>query len=56
MKVSHNIELASLKKKKKERKKERKKDENFGHLATFWFGTFTMLFHAVGHVVHAENT
>jgi len=26
------------------------------HLATFWFGTFAMLFHATGFVVHHENT
>jgi len=49
---SHAIfELARLKKKKKI--KERK---HFGRLATFWFGTFTMLFHATGHIVCHENT
>jgi len=36
------FELAHLKKKKK---KERK---HFGHLVTFWFGTFTMLFVPLG--------
>ena len=38
MKESCNFELAHLKEKKK---KERK---YFGHLATFWFGTFKMSF------------
>ena len=31
IKESHNFELARLKK---------KKEKHFGHLATFWFGTF----------------
>ena len=46
LKESHSFELARLKKKKKERKL-------IGCLATLWFGTFMMLFHATGHV---ENT
>jgi len=29
-------------------------DEHFGHLATFWFGTFAMLFRATRHVVGHE--
>jgi len=37
-----------------EEEEERKK--KFGRLVTFWFGTFTMLFHATGCVVHHENT
>jgi len=48
VKESRKFELARLKKKKKEK--------DFGHLATFWFGTFTMLFSATGCVVHHENT
>jgi len=28
----------------------------FGRLATFWFGTFVMLFYATGWVVCQENT
>ena len=39
-----------------EEEEERKKENHFGHLATFRFGTFTMLFHATGHVVHHENS
>jgi len=40
VKESRKLELAHLKKKKKKRKKEK----HFGCLATFWFGTFAMLF------------
>ena len=54
VKESHKFELARLKKKKKMMKK--KKEKQFGHLATFWFGTFAMLFCATGCVVHHENT
>ena len=47
MKESRNFEVARLKKKKEEK--------HFGHLATFWFDTFVMLFcptrHVVGHEV-----
>jgi len=43
MKESHKFELARLKKKKNKRKK-KKKGKHFGRLATFWFGTFAMLF------------
>jgi len=50
MKESHKFELACLKKKKK------KKEKQFGFLATFWFGTFAMLFSTTGRVVHHENT
>jgi len=49
VKESRKFELARLKKKKK-------KEKHFGHLATFWFGTFAMLFSATGCVVHHENT
>ena len=35
-KESHNFELVHLKKK-----------TNFGHFATFWFGTYAMHFHGV---------
>jgi len=52
-KESRKFELAHLRKKKK-KKEERKK--YFGRLATFWFGTFAMLFSTTGHVVHHENT
>ena len=38
------IEVARLKQKKMEKKKEK----HFGHLATFWFSTFAMLFSATG--------
>jgi len=48
MKEYHKFELACLKKKKKEK--------HFGHLASFWFGTFAMLFNATGCVVRCENT
>ena len=51
VKESHKFELARLKKKKK-----KKKEKHFGHLATFWFSTFAMLFSATGCVVHHENT
>ena len=33
-----------------------KKEKHFGHLAPFWFRSFTMLFHTSGHVVGHENT
>jgi len=46
---SLKFELARLKKKKK-------KAKHFGRLATFWFGTFAMLFSATGCVVRHENT
>jgi len=51
MKESRKFELARLKKKKK-----KKKEKHFGHLATFWFGNFAMLFSAIGCVFHHENT
>ena len=54
VKESRKFELARLKKKKKKKKK--KKEKHFGRLATFWFGTFAMLFSANGCVVHHENT
>jgi len=41
VKESRKFELARLKKKKK-------KEKHSGDLATFWFGTFTMLFSALG--------
>ena len=44
VKESRKFELARLKKKKK-------KEKRFGCLATFWFGTFAMLFSATGCVV-----
>jgi len=50
VKESCKIELARLKKKKK------KKEKHFGRLATFWFGTFAMLFSATECVVRHENT
>ena len=50
MKESRKFELARLKKKKK------KKEKHFGCLATFWFGTFTMLFSVTGRAVRHENT
>ena len=51
------FELARLKKKKKKKKKkQKKKEKHFGHLVTFWFGTFAMLFSATGCVVGHENT
>jgi len=43
-----NFELAHLKKKKK-------KGKHFSCLATFWFGTFAMLFCATRHVVCQER-
>ena len=51
VKESCSFELACLKKMKK-----KKEERKFGHLATFWFGTFMMLFHATRHVVGHENT
>ena len=52
MKESRNFEVARLKKKKKKKKK--KEEKHFGHLATFWFGTFAMLFCPTRHVVGHE--
>ena len=49
VKESRKFELAHLKKKKK-------KEKHFGRLATFWFGTFAMLFSTTGCVFHHENT
>jgi len=49
VKDSRNFELARLKKKKK-------KEKHFGHLVTFWFITFLMLFRATGNVICHENT
>jgi len=54
VKESREFELARLKKKKKKKKK--KKEKHFGHLVTFWFGTFVMLFSATGWVFRHENT
>jgi len=48
LKESHNFELAVWRR--------RKKEKRFGCLATFWFGTFAMLFCATGHIVCHENT
>jgi len=53
VKESRRFELAHLKKKKKKKKK---KEKHFGSLATFWFGTFAMLFSATGCVFRHENT
>jgi len=50
VKESRKFELTRLKKKKKKKKK--KKGKHFGRLATFWFGTFVMLFSTTGCVVH----
>jgi len=47
VKESRKFELACLKKKKKE--------QHFGCLATFWFGTFAMLFSTIGCVFRHEN-
>jgi len=52
VKESCKFELACLKKKKS---KKRKKEKHFGHLATFWFGTFVMLFSTTGCVVRHET-
>ena len=48
VKEAYSFKLACLKKKKK-------KEKHFGCLATFWFGTFMMLFWASGHLVHHET-
>ena len=61
VKESRKFELAHLKKKKKKKKKKEGGgggggEEDFGHLVTFWFGTFAMLFSAPGCVVRHENT
>jgi len=50
MKESRKFKLVHLKKKKKE------KEKHFGHLVTFWFGTFAMLFSASVCVVCHGNT
>ena len=55
VKESRKFELARLKKKKKTKKK-KKKDKHFGRPATFWFGTFAMLFSTTECVVRHENT
>ena len=52
VKESRNFELARLKKKKEKERK--KKEKHFGHLATFWFGTFVMLFCTTRRVVGYE--
>ena len=45
VKESRKFELAHLKKKKKKKKKKKMMMMMiFGYLATFWFGTFAMLF------------
>jgi len=49
MKESRKFELAH-------RKKKKKKEKHFGYLATFWFGTFVIVFNATGCVVRHENT
>ena len=54
LKESRKFELARLKKKKK--KKNISKTFRIRRLATFWFGTFAMLFSATGCVVRHENT
>jgi len=48
-----------LSEKEKEEEKEEEEEEeekHFGRLATFWFGSFTMLFSTTGCVVCHENT
>jgi len=35
---------------------EEEDEKHFGHPATFWFGTFTMLFNTTGCAVHHQNT
>ena len=52
VKESRKFELAHLKKKKKRKKK---KEKHFGHLVTFWFGTFAMLFSATGCVFRKHS-
>jgi len=37
-------------------KEEEEERKHFGHLETFWFGAFAMLFSATGRVVRHENT
>ena len=65
MKESCKFELACLKKKRKKKEEEeeeeeeeekKKKEKHFGRLATFWCGTFTMLFSATGCVIRHKNT
>ena len=51
VKESHKFEEDE--EKEEEEEKERK---HFGHLATFWFSTFAILFITTGCVVHHENT
>jgi len=41
---------------RRRRREERKKEKHFGRLATFWFGTFVMLFSTTGRVVRHEST
>jgi len=58
-KESRKLELTHLKKKKrkkKKKKKKKKKQKHFGRLATFWFGTFVILFSTTGCFVRHENT
>ena len=45
MNESRNFEVAHL---EEEEEEERKKEQHFGCLATFWFGTFMMLFRTTG--------
>ena len=61
VKESCNYELACLKKKKNKKEKRRrrirrgKEEEHFRHLATFWFGTFLMMFRATRNPVGNET-
>ena len=54
VKESCKFELARLKEKKKKKKK--KKEKHFGRLATFWFGTFAILFAAPLDVMFVVKT
>jgi len=38
------------------RRRQQKKEKHFGHLATFWFGTFAVIFCATEFAVYHENT
>ena len=48
--------LSSTSEEEEEEDEKRIKKEHFGHLATFCFGTFAMLFHATVSLVVCEST
>jgi len=51
--AKHTTQIWTSSSEEEEEEKEKGGErKHFGHLATFWFGTFAMLFSATGCVVH----